>query len=76
MTSITDQLRALGAGVNEHLDLKPCPYCGSRDVYVESAGIYSRHRAVMCEDCQSHGPVIDPTKHDDGYAIELWNDRV
>jgi Lar family restriction alleviation protein len=46
-------------------ELKPCPFCGSDNVF------YSVHETVMCHDCECHTGEW-PTKQE---AIDAWNKR-
>jgi Lar family restriction alleviation protein len=55
-----------------YLPIKPCPFCSSRDVAVETLGTENRpFYAVSCDDCEATGPLSDSY---DG-AIEAWNTR-
>ncbi|WP_039858137.1 Lar family restriction alleviation protein [Novosphingobium pentaromativorans] len=67
-TATGDQLRPFsGASGSE---LKPCPFCGSRDVgYFEH--VYARHFSVMCKSCGAEGP--PRSEHEE--AARLWNAR-
>ncbi len=47
-------------------ELKPCPFCGSTNLYHTETSIF---HAVWCKDC---GAMVDI---DDGDAIKLWNTR-
>lgn len=55
-------------------DLKPCPFCGSRETSTSYAtnteGVVSS-RFVECEDCAAMGPAVDV----DALAIAAWNRR-
>lgn len=45
--------------------IKPCPFCGSKDLYVrDNSGHY-----VACKNCDAYGPY----GKDDEEAIRLWN---
>ena len=47
------------------MEIKPCPFCGSKDLYVrDNSGYY-----VVCKNCDTYGPY---GKDDEG-AIQLWN---
>lgn len=49
-------------------ELKPCPFCGSDNVRMDTDyGVYF----VLCVNCQTEGP-DDPDK---STAIKLWNGR-
>ncbi len=65
---------------------KPCPFCGSKDTFVERSSIGCS--AVQCSDCATIGPHGQPSDMDDiifeekhglppGYvdAIRQWNNR-
>lgn len=47
------------------MEIKPCPFCGSKDLYVrDNSGHY-----VACKNCDAYGPY----GKDDEEAIQLWN---
>lgn len=47
------------------MEIKPCPFCGSEDLYVrDNSGHY-----VACKNCDAYGPY----GKDDEEAIQLWN---
>lgn len=47
------------------MEIKPCPFCGSKDLYVrDNSGYY-----VVCKNCDTYGPY----GKDDEEAIQLWN---
>lgn len=50
-------------------ELKPCPFCGSTNLVVDSSDMYRWY--VECWDCEADGPFAD----DEGLAIEAWNKR-
>ena len=50
-------------------NIKPCPFCGSMDVKVESMG--SSYHTVVCRNCHAVGP----NHNDKGKAITRWNQR-
>lgn len=56
-------------------DLKPCPFCGSKDI---SDACYSGMDCyIMCDDCGASGPsncCTDADEQED-VAIEDWNKR-
>lgn len=55
--------------------LKPCPFCGGENIFVDGyehdAGIRWR---VLCLDCMA--TVDDGTIHQKYRAIEAWNRRI
>lgn len=56
--------------------LKPCPFCGSRDVEVfepENKKEARAGRAVICNNCDTR--VGFPTAFDELIAMDLWNRR-
>ena len=55
---------------NEMTELKPCPFCGSRDVTLQFRGIVY----VTCLMCMAEGPYT--TVGETPTAVELWNTRV
>lgn len=59
-------------------ELKPCPFCGSRDVLVyrmdirQESGIKGnrdRYNYILCVDCAARGSVTTVKK-----AIKKWNE--
>lgn len=55
--------------------LKPCPFCGSEEVYVEE---YEHHPGVtryrvLCAGCMAG--VDTGTRQEPGWAVEDWNRR-
>ena len=51
-------------------EIKPCPFCGSRNLAVRTAWDY-RHEFVTCRNCGTNGPRADDTHG----AWAAWNDR-
>ena len=47
-------------------EIRPCPFCGSRDVDTIVGSVESY---VVCGDCSATGPLSD----NEAEAIELWN---
>lgn len=60
-----------GGGVINDNELKPCPFCGERNINVSEAGYRSDLWFIQCEDCWATFPHLD-TKQE---AIEAWNRR-
>ena len=54
----------------EKVDLKPCPFCGSKNV---SDNYDSGYFWVECKDCKVNGP---ESYEDYDKCLELWNRRV
>lgn len=53
--------------------LKPCPFCGSRDVELQRLGdAYRRFFMVVCDVCEAEGPIARSSTR----ASEAWNTRV
>lgn len=55
-------------------ELKPCPFCGSTDVYILHHGTKGEH-SITCKDCNvwvDH--MFDGMSKEE--AIVLWNRRV
>ena len=61
--------------VRREAELKPCPFCGSDDVYLVNASSDGNEWGVVCRDCDvwADNRLMDMTKEQ---AIELWNRRV
>lgn len=55
----------VGDKVNE---IKPCPFCGSKDVFTGHRSSFYVH----CDECQVDGPWNDRNEQE---AIEAWNRR-
>ena len=51
-------------------ELKPCPFCGYKKVYVPNPFSATKH--VFCYNCGTEGPIGMSEKE----ACELWNRRV
>lgn len=52
--------------------LKPCPFCGGKEVRVQQNGLpRNRFWECVCDDCDFCGPAVD-TKDE---AVEHWNRR-
>ena len=53
--------------------LKPCPFCGGKDVIDDCCKSYSEKlRYVLCNECESQGPIGVNNE----IAIAAWNNRV
>jgi Lar family restriction alleviation protein len=53
-------------------DLKPCPFCGSKDVYFSGCdGFWTFKEYIHCLGCG----VVVKVGHD-GEVVERWNTRV
>ena len=55
-------------------EIKPCPFCGSDDLFPYEGEHYS---SIICIDCRAEGPrvIIDPENYNWEASIELWNKR-
>lgn len=58
--------------------LKPCPFCGARDAFVERADFSSAY--VFCNNCSGQGPTEYRERDDEETpgeraAIHAWNKR-
>lgn len=55
--------------------LKPCPFCGSKNVLLEE---YVSSCNIKCSDCDTEGPrsMIYANEHGKEKAIEAWNARL
>lgn len=62
-------MRITRADPNGESDMKGCPICGGRLVYMGSMGWYVWHR---CENCGTE--VGDKTRHED-YGVETDDDN-
>lgn len=54
--------------------LKPCPFCGSADVSVNTTTAHDGERMwhqVECDTCGAQGPMVDDDDGDD--AVSQWN---
>jgi Lar family restriction alleviation protein len=51
-------------------ELKPCPFCGSDDVYVHCPGDYGH---VACKECDADGPYVMADNLQ--VIIDAWNTR-
>ena len=52
--------------------LKPCPFCGSNEVYVYvKTGDYGEYFEAECLECESSTKYTDTRQE----AIEAWNGR-
>jgi Lar family restriction alleviation protein len=64
------------------IELKPCPFCGSKDItyqsHEDSCGRFG-YVTVWCMDCEAEGPPHDWKKTDEEECLkettELWNRR-
>jgi Lar family restriction alleviation protein len=53
-------------------ELKPCPFCASRDLSVDTLGTQDRpFYAVSCGDCEATGPLARSYEG----SVEAWNKR-
>ena len=54
------------------LPIKPCPFCATHDMTVDTIGNENRpFYAVSCNLCEATGPIAE--SYDD--AVEAWNTR-
>lgn len=51
-------------------ELKPCPFCGSKDVFAVPTDAFWGH-VVSCNNCGASGPMASTEEE----AIAGWNDR-
>lgn len=63
------------------IELTPCPFCGSNNLYVRDAFKGYGSAFVGCGECHVEGPCFDAATSDDEEAAELkaiaaWNRRV
>lgn len=54
------------------MELKPCPFCGSTDIWNLEAGRNTDMWFVQCQDCCATFPHFDSEEE----AAEAWNRRV
>lgn len=52
-------------------ELKPCPFCGGKNLYRHKDSDGLGQTWVWCADCGASGPVKEERSH----AIEAWNRR-
>lgn len=63
---------------HEELKLKPCPFCGSKNLKIDCSG---GSTCIVCYKCFSHGTDFDNRKwayrgsEAEARAIEAWNKR-
>ena len=55
----------------EHKEIKPCPFCGSKDIYCDDAGRGTDMWFVQCNDCDATFPHFDSKEQ----AVRAWNRR-
>lgn len=55
-----------------NIDLKPCPFCGGKDLSIYLKGMNDRKYAVCCNTCDARGG----RKQDKKKAVEEWNRRI
>ena len=57
--------------------LKPCPFCGSKDVTLYEHDDFGGAFYVMCECCGATiGTTLDNMSCDEEEIVEMWNKRV
>lgn len=49
-----------------NIDLKPCPFCGGKNLSIHLKGMYDRKYAVCCNTCDARGG----RKQDKKIAVE------
>lgn len=54
-----------------HPDLKPCPFCGERRIYLNAPSKSSRHGSINCPACL----VVMPGEVSRDELIACWNER-
>ena len=52
-------------------ELKPCPFCGSEDIYVSRSGLDDDASTICCKSCGAKSGLCD----DEATAINTWNTR-
>ena len=52
--------------------LKPCPFCGSKNIWVNEAGKDTDMWFVQCDDCYATFPHFDSKEE----AVTAWNKRI
>lgn len=52
------------------IDLKPCPFCGSKDLHIHGWSFY-----VQCMQCGAEGGWNDEQPRGEEVAIAAWNTR-
>jgi len=56
-------------------EMKPCPWCNSSDLYIDTA--WSSGSFVYCQTCFCQGPkaYVRGSEERERLAVELWNTR-
>lgn len=58
------------------VELKPCPFCGSKTVYTAPPAMGKGRWVVECDDCRAEGPASsDNSDAGEDEAIAAWNTR-
>jgi Lar family restriction alleviation protein len=59
-------------------ELKPCPFCGCRNVYPVGPSLGHSSWRVFCDDCHAEGPSIPSYNSDEGEdrCQWVWNIRL
>lgn len=52
--------------------LKPCPFCGCKNVYPVSPSLGNSAWRVFCDDCSAEGPCIQSYNSDEAEARCQW----
>ena len=55
-------------------ELKPCPFCGERSVYLDKAYSYYSDTVIYCENCDIVFS-LDDVNATEEQLIEAWNRR-
>lgn len=64
-------INELGFNPDNKIELKPCPFCGSRDITIERYGNYKKSTIILCEEC---GCRLE-SNEEGRYVGEQWNTR-
>ena len=57
--------------MKKKINLKPCPFCGSKDIAINGFNNIIKEYFVWCKNCKCMTDEVNSTKK----AIELWNMR-
>ena len=56
-------------------ELRPCPFCKSKNLRLSLKRKWQWPRWIICEDCGADGPLVGCSDNDANEAIIAWNTR-